>query len=589
MIKKIMLILIALLLAIQTLSAQILLDENFDDWDEIGYLYTDDSGDNNGNPIDFGEFSAADDSNYLYFYLKVGNEINLQDNNEITLYIDTDNNNTTGTSVSGIGAELEYTFGDRSGTAHLNGNNYNIGHNDIGLVSSPTVTSTVFEIALNKDAKISGNRLFSGSSLKFVVEDENSGGDIIPNENGGISYSFSNNSNGYPKFAMKKQGDEYLRVMTYNVLFDNLFESSKEANYRRIFQTAEPDLIGFCEIYDHTSRQAANKVESFLPLGEGEEWYNSKANPDIIVVSKFPVLESFQIDGNGAFLIDATSKYNTNLLFLVAHPPCCNNNEVRQKEIDHMMGFVRDAMQEGGELTIEEDTPIIIGGDMNLVGYDEQLETFLTGDIIYENLYGSDFTPDWDNSGLEDAKPFTTNTPLTFTWYSPSSGFGPGRLDLIFYTGSVMELENSYTLFTKTLSTDTLTAYNLERGDSESASDHLPLVADFKIIEVTGFEEQAPGTPNGFGLKQNYPNPFNPSTTIVYSIPPTGKKAVASRKTTLKVFNLLGEAVTTLVDKQQKPGNYEIKFNPSDLASGVYFYRLQTGEHTASRKMALIE
>lgn len=582
--KKILFI-ISLFVSLQLVNAQILMDEEFNDWSEEGYLYEDAIGDNGNNRVDLGKFSVADDANYIFIYLEIGADINLQQDNNITLYIDTDNNSNTGTSVSGIGAELEYTFGERGGRVHLGGANYSVNHNDIGLISTPTVTSEVFEITLDKDAKINGNRIFGSSNLQFRVEDKESNGDVIPDEDGGISYSFKEMTNPYPNYSMKKQKDEYLRVMAYNVLFDNLFEASKEANYRRIIQAVEPDLIGFCEIYDHSSQQAANKVESFLPSSEGEEWYHAKANPDIIVVSRFPVLEKFQIDGNGAFLVDASSKYNTNLLFIVAHPPCCDNNEQRQKEIDHIMGFVRDARQTGGELTIDEDTPIIIGGDMNLVGFDEQLKTFISGDIIYENLYGSDFSPDWDGSDLEDSKPFTTNTPLTFTWYSPNSSFSPGRLDFIFYTGSVMNLKNSYTLFTETLHEDSLNSYNLQREDTESASDHLPLVADFKLDGVTKVKEKSSETPEDFGLKQNYPNPFNPETTIEYAIP-NNKQQV---NTTLKVYNLLGEIITTLVNEYQQAGNYEVKFNADNLSSGVYIYRLQAGNFTMSRKMTLLE
>ena len=68
-------------------------------------------------------------------------------------------------------------------------------------------------------------------------------------------------------------------------------------------------------------------------------------------------------------------------------------------------------------------------------------------------------------------------------------------------------------------------------------------------------------------LNQNYPNPFNPSTSIKYSIP-------NRNQVTLKVFDVLGSEVATLVNKEQPQGNYEVEFNGSDLTSGIYFYRL---------------
>jgi Secretion system C-terminal sorting domain len=83
-------------------------------------------------------------------------------------------------------------------------------------------------------------------------------------------------------------------------------------------------------------------------------------------------------------------------------------------------------------------------------------------------------------------------------------------------------------------------------------------------------------------LNQNYPNPFNPSTIIAYSIP-------ASSNVTLKVYNVLGKLVTTLVNKYQQAGSYRVYFDASFLSNGVYFYRLQAGNFSATNKMLLLK
>ena len=91
-----------------------------------------------------------------------------------------------------------------------------------------------------------------------------------------------------------------------------------------------------------------------------------------------------------------------------------------------------------------------------------------------------------------------------------------------------------------------------------------------------------------FLLEQNYPNPFNPSTTIKYSIPFVVNEYFSFSNTTLKVFDILGREVATLVNKQQNAGNYEVIFNASNLSSGVYFYRLQSGNFVETKKLILL-
>jgi hypothetical protein len=87
--------------------------------------------------------------------------------------------------------------------------------------------------------------------------------------------------------------------------------------------------------------------------------------------------------------------------------------------------------------------------------------------------------------------------------------------------------------------------------------------------------------PSRFQLLQNYPNPFNPNTTISFMLPARGKVS-------LKVFNLLGEEVTTLREQEYPPGHHKIEWNASGLSSGVYYYRLQTGTTAEMKKMLLV-
>jgi hypothetical protein len=99
---------------------------------------------------------------------------------------------------------------------------------------------------------------------------------------------------------------------------------------------------------------------------------------------------------------------------------------------------------------------------------------------------------------------------------------------------------------------------------------------------VSNISSDAIATVDNFRLDQNYPNPFNPVTTIRYQIP-------EQSFTTLKVFDLLGREISTLVREDKSPGNYEVRFDASGLPSGIYFYKLQVGKFNETKKMILLK
>ena len=92
---------------------------------------------------------------------------------------------------------------------------------------------------------------------------------------------------------------------------------------------------------------------------------------------------------------------------------------------------------------------------------------------------------------------------------------------------------------------------------------------------------------NSFSLSQNYPNPFNPSTTIKFTIPSVGTRLALSA-VTLKIYDVLGNEVATLVDEYKPAGSYELNWNVANLPSGVYFYRLTAGSFTETKKLILM-
>ncbi len=102
---------------------------------------------------------------------------------------------------------------------------------------------------------------------------------------------------------------------------------------------------------------------------------------------------------------------------------------------------------------------------------------------------------------------------------------------------------------------------------------------DTTTVDVENEEDELP---KDFYLSQNYPNPFNPETTIKYSIP-------ALTYVEIKVYDLLGKEIETLVNKEQNAGTYYVEFNGNNLASGLYLYRIKAGNFMQAKKMYLLK
>jgi photosystem II stability/assembly factor-like uncharacterized protein len=95
--------------------------------------------------------------------------------------------------------------------------------------------------------------------------------------------------------------------------------------------------------------------------------------------------------------------------------------------------------------------------------------------------------------------------------------------------------------------------------------------------------------PSEYSLGQNYPNPFNPSTTIKYTIPNVTLSGDEGSRVQLKIYDVLGNKVATLVDEYKPAGSYEVEFDASVLTSGIYFYKIQAGSFVETKKMILIK
>jgi len=108
-------------------------------------------------------------------------------------------------------------------------------------------------------------------------------------------------------------------------------------------------------------------------------------------------------------------------------------------------------------------------------------------------------------------------------------------------------------------------------------------IDDYKLVRIdttSGIKDFS--IPTEYILNQNYPNPFNPSTTIKYEIPEISLVSI-------KVYDVLGSEVVTLIDEEQTVGSYEVEFNATELPSGIYFYKLYAGDFVSTKKMILVK
>jgi len=124
-------------------------------------------------------------------------------------------------------------------------------------------------------------------------------------------------------------------------------------------------------------------------------------------------------------------------------------------------------------------------------------------------------------------------------------------------------------------------AYIINQDGSERPA--LVWLRDYlDTVDVTVGVNDISNTPYEFRLDNNYPNPFNPTTNIQYSVASTSK-------VTLKIYDVLGNEIQTLVDDVKSPGQYTVKFNAQNLASGIYFYQINAGNFTATKKLMLLK
>ena len=559
----------------------ITIDGLFDDWAEVDVSYSDSQGD--GADADFADIKITYDNDFLFIYFNVHDgEYLMQDWNEFHLYIDADNDTTTGYYINGIGAELDWLFGDRSGSYYIMDGIIDIYQNDLTLRMAPTITNHEFEICISRNSNV---LTMDGTQVlvegKVILTDTGQNADQIPDENGGISFSIGEDYIVPPTpITFDKRDETDIRLVTHNVWSSSLLDSYYQEYFQRIYQALDPDIVALQEMYENTN-QLHSLFNDWFP---DEQWYVSSQFRDNIIISKYPVLEEDYFTSSErtmVALLNTDDELGSDLIIFNSHLACCDNDESRQYDADEFVSNWRDWREnDNGPFTLTEGTPFVYVGDFNLVGYRQQLTTFTEGDIEDENTFGDDYNLDWDNTSIADLFSRHSHIRMGYTWRRDNSSFSPGKLDYVLYTDSVLDTSKHFVFNTLTMDSASLAEYGLEAMDSYNSSDHSPRVLDIKIPADVEIGEAV--VPKNIKISAPYPNPFNPQTAIQIELNENMHLYAA-------VFDINGRVVKQLINGYLQKGNHEVTFNNKGLTSGIYFIRIEGEGIQHTSKVVLLK
>ncbi len=548
----------------------LLVDGLFEDWNARPVLAADAAGDDGGSGVDFTALKITHDDRFLYIRFNTTAEVILQEDNTLRLYIDTDFDASTGQQLQGLGAELQWNFAGRSGTLRIGGSTRSIDHADIGLYPAPTYSSTDFEIALRRDVTFGGQPLYTADSVRVALAVIEAGGDRIPDA-GGAAYGTGGEGLPVPPETLIGESPrEAVRLLTWNTLQDGLIDEQRQPAFARVLKAVRPDIMCFQECWDASAGQVLLFVRSVIDPPPGRSWRTLKLDQGNVLITHLDIEDSWVLQNNyreTASLL-ATQAGKKMLLFN-CHFRCCSADLERQQEADGVIRFIRDAKSPGGEITLDEGTPIVLTGDLNLVGDRRQIETLLTGDIADNTLYGPDEKPDWDGSDMALCVSRHPRSRIAHTWQNPRSSYAPSILDYILYTGSSMSVTHDMVINTADMSAAQLQQYALESDDCATASDHLPRFADLAWDDEVAVDPVA--VPEQLAIDALWPQPARDRLHL--------RLGSAHRPVAITVTDLLGRTVLQHPTLSVKQTELDITV----LRPGTYFLQVSDGQHTTAR------
>jgi len=388
------------------------------------------------------------------------------------------------------------------------------------------------------------------------------------------------------------QNREIVRIVTYNIL--NYSDESRNPDFKKVLDEIEPDIVVVQEIL---TQYGVNVFRSGV-LGDefeagtfinGYDTDNAIFYKDSLLTFISNIAISTALRDISQFTLVHNFSGDTLIIYSV-HLKASSGSTNEQKRLAevNILRNVTDNLPLG--------TNFMIIGDFNIYysnepAYQKLINQSTTGYFLDTQPAGN-----WHNN-IAYASLHTQSTCGLLSG-CPNGGSGGGmddRFDMMLFsqavsdTGGITYVADSYIPFgndgqhlNNSINDPPFNVITQQVADAlYNASDHLPVYADFDFGFVSDVEIITADKLN-YLLQQNYPNPFNPTTTIKFTISDL-------RFTILKVYDVLGNEVATLVNEVKPAGNYEVDFDGSGLPSGIYIYRLITANFSDSKKLMLLK
>jgi 5-hydroxyisourate hydrolase-like protein (transthyretin family) len=335
------------------------------------------------------------------------------------------------------------------------------------------------------------------------------------------------------------------------------------------------------------------------------KYSNTSNNPDIATRTVSFVVNDGELNSNtGTGMITVTSVDDPPVVSFHFSPFTINEDQALTLKLKDVYAFISDPdnsfsqlnikySDAGNNLTFKEtnDSSLIITPKSDWFGLDTIKVTVSDGNkstsgSIALNVLSVNDLPVFSN--LPDTLRISGNETVTLNLADIVSDVETPVNQLTFeFTSMSDSLMYNFNAQNEMLSLTANTKYNGVTTLQIKVTDKDGGVTETSVkvrVEntLTGIESLAAQIPNDYELYQNYPNPFNPSTNIRFQIK-------EPNFITLKIFNILGKEIATLVNEKKSPGTYEVKFNAGNLPSGIYFYKLSAGDFTDTRRLLLLK